>query len=205
MGFPSETPPFLAPAAAVLACDPAALERAEARLSAFFGPPLRTGAVFPFSFTGYYVAETGPGAVKRFLVYAPTAAPDLAAWKRWSGEVEADLAREIRAFPRPANVDPGTLGLGNLVLASTKDAFHRVYVGRGIFAEVELAWNAGAFHPLPWTYADYRTPGALAFFTEAREALKGLRRDSLRGTGGRRESAQRRNREGGRPGGEGGE
>jgi hypothetical protein len=184
MGIPrDETAPFLAPLAAVLARDADALARAEARLSARFGTPLRAGDPFPFAFTAYYAAETGPSAVKRFLVYPPGPDADLAGWKRWALDAEAEIAREIPACPRPANIDPGYLTLGNVVLASTKDAFHRVWLGRGIFAEVEMTWSAGRFEPLPWTYADYRTAGALAFFGEAREALKRLRREARRGAG----------------------
>jgi hypothetical protein len=176
-GFPE---PFLAPTAAVLAAGESALARAEKRLTARFGAPFLVGPVFPFDFTSYYAAETGPGAVKRFFAFLPGPASDLAEWKRWAVKAEAETAREDRSVTRPANIDPGCLSLGSLALASTKESPHRVYLGRGIWGELELLWNAGAFEPLPWTYADYRTPEALAFFGEAREALKKLRREALR-------------------------
>ena len=76
------------------------------------------------------------------------------------------------------------------MLASTKESSHRVYLGRGIWAEVELLWRAGAFEPLPWTYADYRTPEALGFFGKAREALKKFRREASRDGPGERKGEQ---------------
>ena len=163
-----------------MARDAATLARAQALLEAKFGAPLASTEAFPFAFTSYYASETGPAAVKKFLVFSP-APSDLAGWKRWSGGVEAGIAAEDRSVPRPVNVDPGYLTLGNLVLASTKEAFHRVYLGGGIFAEVELVWQGKLFEPLPWTYADYRTPEALSFFDKTRETLKQARRSALRG------------------------
>ena len=44
------------------------------------------------------------------------------------------------------------LSLGKLILATTKDQCHRVYLGRGIFAEVTLFYKQKTFNPWPWTY-----------------------------------------------------
>ncbi len=170
--------PFGAPMAAVLACDEPFLRRAGERLAGVFGPPLLVGDPFPFDCTDYYVPQTGDKALKRFLVFGPCGkGPDLAAWKRWAVDQErAFAAFPEAAVPRPVNLDPGLLTLDNLTLASTKERAHRVYLGRGIFAEVELLWEAGAFLPLPWTYPDYRTAAARALFAAARGALKKERR-----------------------------
>jgi len=166
--------PRILPVTGVLACDKEILAMAREALTGRFGPPLIEGRPFPFTFTDYYIPQTGRDAVKQFLAFPPSdEEPDLAAWKRWALEREASLAHlASRPVPRPANLDPGSLSLGNLVLASTKDAPHRVYVGGGIFAEVELIWKQGAFEPLAWTYPDYRTPEALGFFAEARGLMK---------------------------------
>jgi hypothetical protein len=67
------------------------------------------------------------------------------------------------------NLDPGLLGLGKFLLATTKDQAHRIYLGQGIFAEVTLRFQDGAFEPWPWTYADYREPAVRAFLKQARE------------------------------------
>jgi hypothetical protein len=60
------------------------------------------------------------------------------------------------------------LQLGKLVLASTKDQSHRIYLHDGIFAEVTLRFHAGAFEPWPWTYADYQEAAVREFFNQAR-------------------------------------
>jgi hypothetical protein len=173
-----ETPRVL-PVNALMACDPQAAERARRALSGRFGAPLLQSELFDFDFTDYYVSQTGPAAVKQFLIHPPAVGePDLAAWKRWAVECEADLRGELRAsVPRPVNLDPGILSLGNLVLASTKEAGHRVHLKDGIHAQLELLWEHGAFSPLPWTYPDYRTPEALALFARARALLKRMTRE----------------------------
>jgi hypothetical protein len=66
------------------------------------------------------------------------------------------------------NLDPGLLTLGKFMLATTKDQGHRIYLRDGIFAEVTLRYQAGAFEPWPWTYADYRRPEVHAFLQSAR-------------------------------------
>ena len=73
---------------------------------------------------------------------------------------------------RMVNIDPGAISLSNLILASTKNYSHRIYLGKGIYAEVTLIYKQKHFMPLDWTYPDYREETALLFFTEAREVLK---------------------------------
>ncbi len=57
------------------------------------------------------------------------------------------------------------------MLATTKDQAHRVYLGGGIYAEATLRFEAGAFVPWPWTYADYRQPAVLEFLRDARASF----------------------------------
>ena len=59
-------------------------------------------------------------------------------------------------IPEMPGLHPGVLALGKFLLATTKDQAHRVYLRDGIFAEVTLRFQDGAFRPWPWTYADYR-------------------------------------------------
>ncbi|MFN3467301.1 MAG: DUF4416 family protein, partial [Candidatus Brocadiales bacterium] len=46
---------------------------------------------------------------------------------------------------RPVNIDPGYLTSSKLVLASTNDYSHRIYLKKGIYAEVTLRYVKGAF------------------------------------------------------------
>jgi hypothetical protein len=74
---------------------------------------------------------------------------------------------------RRVNIDPGYLDLAKVVLASTKDHSHRLYIGEGIFAEVTLRYRQRAFQVWEWTYPDYRTPVTLTFFHHLRALYKG--------------------------------
>jgi hypothetical protein len=89
---------------------------------------------------------------------------------------ETLLARQFAAprsggaVARPINIDPGYVHRYKVILATTKDHSHRVYIAEGIYGEVTLHWQQNAWKPWPWTYADYQTREAGAFFVRARTA-----------------------------------
>jgi hypothetical protein len=70
------------------------------------------------------------------------------------------------------NLDPGYITLGKVVLASTKNNQHRLYLGRGIFGEVTLRYRKKRYEPWEWTFADYKTETAVSFFIQLRKILK---------------------------------
>ena len=70
------------------------------------------------------------------------------------------------------NLDPGYLTTAKLVLATTKDFGHRVYLRDGIYAESTLHYIDGRWEPWPWTYPDYAGPRYHAFFERVRERFK---------------------------------
>jgi hypothetical protein len=59
-----------------------------------------------------------------------------------------------------------------LVLASTKDFAHRIYLRDGIFAEITLFFRHGRWEHHEWTFPDYRRADYHEFFSRAREYLK---------------------------------
>jgi hypothetical protein len=69
---------------------------------------------------------------------------------------------------RLLNLDPGYISLGKLVLATTKDYSHRLYLGQGIYGEVTLYYRHGAFHPWEWTYPDYASERYCQLFAAIR-------------------------------------
>jgi hypothetical protein len=163
-----------------------ALAWAGEQLQRLHGPLGLVSPTYEFLHTAYYEPTMGPQLRKQILSFQNLVAPDsLAALKLQTNRLEDELAVSGRfTEPRPLNVDPGLLSLGKFLLATTKDQAHRVYVGRGIFAEVTLRYEAGAFEPWPWTYADYREPLVRAFLKEAREyyrlRLREVRYDARR-------------------------
>ena len=85
---------------------------------------------FDFVETHYYDATMGPGLKKVFLAFQrPFDPAELVEIKletnRWEQEYAAAAGH---AEPRPLNLDPGYLTLAKLVLASTKDFAHRIYL-----------------------------------------------------------------------------
>jgi len=152
-----------------LTSDPEFLERIERELIERFGPVGVASPPWPFRFTDYYRAEMGPNLTRKFLAFERRPDPgELASIKRWTNDLESRVASP---GSRPVNLDPGYVTLSKLVLASTKNYSHRVYLRDGIYAEITLSWVQGAFVPHPWTYPDYRTPFALDFFTQVRRTM----------------------------------
>ncbi len=157
-----------------------ALRWAREVLEQDFGPVALESLAYDFVQTEYYKAAMGSGLRKRFFVFRDLLpAERLPAIKLRTNELEAALAGAAK-FPelRPLNLDPGLLSLGKLVLATTKNQAHRVYLRDGVYAEVTLRFDDGQFVPWPHTYADYRLPEALAFMKRARDYYRDRLRDA---------------------------
>ena len=142
-----------------------------AALEAAFGPADSESEAFPFSFTEYYREETGPSITRRFLAFRDLADPAaLAAMKIRTNALEEEFAARLQpGVPRPINLDPGYLEQAKVVLASTKNFAHRIYLRDGIWAEVTLHFQGGAWQEHPWTFPDFRSPGYRRWFAELRE------------------------------------
>jgi hypothetical protein len=160
----------------------AAFSRREAALAWAFqeaaqrwGPVALQSEPFAFEDTSYYEASMGRDLRKQFVAFERLIDPaDLANCKHQTNDWEAAYAA-AGAWPetRPLNLDPGYLTEAKLVLASTKDRDHRLYLERGVFAEVTLhhrrgrGWQANA-----WTYPDYRRREYHEFFSRCRQYLR---------------------------------
>jgi hypothetical protein len=172
MGDIHEPAPVLL-AIAASSCYVEALDWARHHSSHRYGPVKFISDAFDFTETDYYTATMGANLKKQFIAFERLVdAAALADIKRQTNEWEAAYAALGRhAEPRPLNLDPGYITPAKLVLASTKDHAHRIYLRDGIFAEVTLAYRAGRWRPLEWTYPDYRRGDYQSFFTQCRELL----------------------------------
>jgi hypothetical protein len=159
----------------ILAADDALLPDALAALEREFGPRALASAVLPFDFTRYYEKEMGPRLLRQFVAFARAVDPGrLASIKLRTNALEKEIASRAPAgVPRPVNLDPGLVDAARLVLATTKDHAHRVYLGDGIYGEVTLLWHKGGFTHLDWTYPDYRSEAYRDFFTAVRSLHRG--------------------------------
>ena len=152
------------------------------QLEQTFGPLELESPLFSFTFTDYYRPGMGPDLKRRLLTFARLADPaELAAWKLAANALEARWAATAPpAGPaRPVNIDPGYITSAKLVLASTKDFAHRVYLRDGIFAEITLSYRGGAWVSHPHTFPDFRSGLYDAFLVRAREAH--MRRSAAKG------------------------
>ena len=125
---------------------------------------------FPFSdITDYYEKEMGANLSKIYAVNLKSVSlENSAGFKLKSNLIEDDYRiNGHRAF----NIDPGFLTRFNFTLLTTKGYSHRIYLGHGIWSELTLYYQDKHFHPLPWTYPDYKNKTLLSFLEEERNKL----------------------------------
>jgi Domain of unknown function (DUF4416) len=150
------------------------VEAVRQQLEAAYGRIDLETALLPFVATRYYEREMGPALQRLFWSFEPLIVPDtLASIKCEMNAVERTYAiYDGQGWRRRINLDPGYVDSAKLVLATTKDRQHRLYLSQGIYAEVTLRFTAGRFAPWEWTYPDYQTPEYLAFFDTVRRCYR---------------------------------
>lgn len=151
-----------------------ALDWATRQAEAAWGPVALASPRFVFDQTEYYQASMGTDLHKQLLAFERLMDPgELPAAKLQTNTWEEQFADQ-RNLPeaRPVNLDPGYVTEAKLVLASTKDRDHRLYLSQGIFAEVTLHYHGGSWKTRPWTYPDYATAGYHEFLDRCRARLR---------------------------------
>jgi len=166
----------------ILAANTGCLDAAIKAVSARLGKTDLISDVWPFDQTDYYKEQTGSHILRQFVSIECLIDPsDLAKVKHQTNHLEQELAQKL-ALPlsRPVNLDPGIIEPSKLVLASTKNYSHRIYIGEKIYAEVTLVFDSGAWRALPYTYPDYRQQHYLDFFDRVRTRLLDQLKDKER-------------------------
>ena len=157
--------------AGLLTARPSALGEVRGRLEERLGPVDTESGWLDFDYTDYYEPEMGAGLKRVLWGFARLDGPEaLVDLKLCTNCLEQALAVDGR---RVVNIDPGYLAPARVVLASTKDFAHRLYLGKGIYGEVTLMYRRKGFQPLPWTYPDYRSEAYHRFFRELRRLYLG--------------------------------
>jgi hypothetical protein len=151
------------------------LQQAVERLQVRLGNIDQHSEIFPFTHTSYYRQEMGVELGRLFVAFERLIrCEQLPEIKILTNGLEENLARQtVSGKKRRINIDPGYLEASKLILASTKNFSHRVYLGRGIYAEVTLQYRGNNFEPLPWTYPDYQDIKVLDFLRRARRTYLG--------------------------------
>lgn len=151
----------------MVSSDAALFEEVGAKLEDTLGPSDMRSPVWSWNHTNYYLKEMGSGLKRQFIFFKrlvnPGIMPDL---KLKTIEMEnmyinANGGRKI-------NLDPGYLDSARVLLVSSKDFSHRVYIGKGVYGEVTLVYSGNDFQILPYTYPDFRLREYRDLFKEAR-------------------------------------
>lgn len=123
---------------------------------------------FAFSaFTNYYEQEMGSGLEKVFISFSELVMPDkLPVIKTRTNRLES---RYTSGKGRYVNIDPGYLTMAKVVLATTKDYSHRIYLMDGIYGDLHLTYSGNSYQKQPWTYPDYQQPPSIVFFNQLRK------------------------------------
>lgn len=150
-------------------------------LEEYFGKIDLRSNIYPFHYTKYYNDDMGEDILRQFFSFERLIMPDeIAAIKVKTNALEEAIASEEKyAVARPANIDPGYINESRLILASTKDFSHRIYLRDGIYAEVTLDYRRGKYESFPWTFPDYKSSEYQEFFLLVRaryvKKLKGMK------------------------------
>lgn len=157
----------------ILAADEDCLSVAKEALVSEFGNADFVSDVWPFTQTDYYEKETGENILRQFVSIEKLIEPGgLAKVKHQTNKLEQKLAGKLKLdLPRPVNFDPGAIEPSKLILATTKNCSHRIYIGEKMYAEVTLVFDKGSWCPLPYTYPDYRQQCYFDFFDKVRRRL----------------------------------
>ena len=160
---------------------PAALQWTVENAGHAWGPIALASEEFEFTETNYYERTMGTELFKQFLAFERLIDPAVIVqrkqqtnqWEQTYSQIGESLER------RPLNLDPGYMSDAKLVLASTKDHAHRIYLSEGIFAEVTLHYSVRRWQPREWTYPDYQRADYHAFFDRCREYYRRRRTGGL--------------------------
>ncbi len=165
----------------ILAADDRCLRAAVEAVTADFGASDLHSEVWPFTQTEYYKDETGEHILRQFVsIDTPIDPGELAAIKHRTNAMELELAERLSTgLPRPVNLDPGLIEPSKLVLASTKNFAHRIYIGRNMYAEVTLSFHQGVWKSYPFTFPDFRDDRYHPFLSQVRQRLVEQRRKGI--------------------------
>jgi hypothetical protein len=167
------TPDAVKPFMGILTSIPETVPKAEEQLTALFGPVDSRSEPFLFDLTHYYDDAMGTPIYRYFLSFAALINPStIANIKIKTNDIESGFAREYPQVQRPINLDPGYVELSKIVLASTKNFYHRILVSEGIYAEVTLHFEKGEWRSFPWTFPDFKTDRYHPYFLSLRDMYR---------------------------------
>jgi len=132
-----------------------------------FGNIILTSETFLFTETDYYEHEMSKNLKRVFIgINKLIDMEDIVDIKLKTNTIENDMFTVEKK--RNVNIDPGYITSAKVVLATTKNFQHRIYLRDGIYAEVTLRYRKNRFEPWEWTFKDYRREESIEFFNSLR-------------------------------------
>jgi hypothetical protein len=157
----------------VLVSDAKLILQVENCLTGLYGPVDYRSQTIPFNFTNYYRAQMGAVIDRIFLAFERLIEADqLPEIKRQTNRIEEEMAPLLTTVNRPVNLDPGYLEQAKVILASTKNFYHRIHLAKGIFGEVTMHYRDNAYEFFPWTYPDFKSADYQKFFLKVRQIYR---------------------------------
>ncbi len=129
-----------------------------------------TSRMMNFVWSDYYEGEMGEGLKRVFVLYSkPVERTEIVKYKKLCDKLELKYLKDGK---RTVNIDPGIITMENIVLATNKAFFHRIYIKDGVYGEVTLFYKKGTYNPIEyWTFPEYRSTPVIDFFNCAREFM----------------------------------
>ncbi|WP_457639853.1 DUF4416 family protein [Persephonella sp.] len=145
--------------------DPSSAEKV---LQESFCQFIKQSDIFVPPFASYYFKEMGSPLVKKFvLTDCIIDKSDIKNVKHKAMEIENRFRKDGN---RTVNIDPFYIDMEQLVVATSKYRGNRIYIGEGVYVELELFYHHRSFQPFIWTYRDYQEH--IPFFNSLRKVLK---------------------------------
>ena len=140
------------------------------KLVSEFGPADYISPEAVFDVTDYYKKEMGAPLYRVMVSFeksiSPSLLPDI---KLTSIAIEDSLKKPAG---RTVNIDSGYMDYDKVVLASTKSGPYKIYMDKGIWADMTLHYEKGTFLPFPWTFADFKDGRYNKYLLHIRELYK---------------------------------
>jgi hypothetical protein len=154
--------------AAITFTDAKFLDKVMKELEDTFSAVEMKSDIYNFSqFTNYYRKEMGDNLKKLFIVFSDLESPEQLADKKILSNKMED--KYVVKGKRAINIDPGYITEAKVVLATTKNYSHRIYLKSGIYGDVHLCFVSKSFQKQAWTYPDYQQTKIIDFFNQVRK------------------------------------
>ncbi|NLW32661.1 MAG: DUF4416 family protein [Fibrobacter sp.] len=108
-----------------------------------------------FDVTDYYHKEMGQPIYRRLIAFEKLYDPILlVTMKLRCNELELELS--FKKGKRVVNLDAGYLDHNKVLLASAKEAGQKIYLDKGIYADLAGRYKAGKYQSFEWSFPDFK-------------------------------------------------